>query len=1253
MGKTTRKAAHHFDLPAGSTFQRVSLAEMLRGQAEEPISAFRDVVSADGRRAHRIAAPIGGPPSPVKRNRMERLQPSLRHSTNSTLQSIGEAHSTAHGGGGGEPFFDAEPLPSPLHIEQEPYRMTLTLDGDAPETELPQVAPKKLSKDAPSDPALTPLGKGEARRVSQRLALAGRERCCECSYSQLMCVQCCVDEHEDNPLHWVELWNDHYFKRTSLKSLGLRIQLGHPRGERCSAPLPSAGDFVVIHANGIHEVAVQFCGCHLRRDPDHIQLLRRRWFPATDDKPQCCATFSCLETLHALSLQADIAVRNYYLTLEYLTDGTLKKIPDRYRSLLRMLREYRHLVLLKRRGRGHDPGGVMGTRSGELAIRCPACPRPGVNLPPNWADADAKDQCLYILYMAIDACFRLKRQIVSSHAKDPGLGTGWSYFVEWEPYRQHLLTITDQKEMSTCSGLAALDHANTRFSRGYSVTGVGMCVCARHEMVFPNGVGDLQKGERYGNMDYIFASALRYVDRRLRIFASYDIACQWSQNLRERLQRLPPLIRLDIILKLIRFVIPKMHIKGHTLACQLLFSLYLAAGGAQTDGEGIERIWSLINGIVMSTRSCGPGSRADQLDDHWSFLNWKKVVGLPALLRRRLDAARIERAKQEEAFIALTVQQKEHVPEWQRSVEAYEAPVVDGVAPPPNPYEVKIQGMTEKEVRETFVREEAQESAPKIHAVSPSAFVAFGLDIEDQQRRICVEAELHKAGSSSGNSLADMRRKCNKDQQSWRLLLATYSPASLVRMTAANVSQETLAEEAVAMASSKSKPRSAKAQCREALSRIRIHLHIKSRLMVYKVANARHQGANTRSRALVTRNESKIMLYAEKYQRAWGALVALLGNIPSGFPALLRTDIRCMNDGDVVVEAAHASKQRAQAERRALEQAAAIRSGKRLVTSKGKDKEGSGAKNGEAETQEGTREGESKKTMSWIWQTTGVGGTEAELMDALRIEWCKSFARTRRWGEEERILQEEWRRYPISLRYEAACWTKRLADVQSVVAEKEALWNSAELMEGKAAYAQKQRDMYSMLARRARSWLTTQINNRTRSKGRLLREDLNWREGLIQVVLTHRQDKDKELARHQHKEELYRLKDLIQVKLRLRLQRAKGIRFDGRKAETTLLEFIECLREVFEKGAVTEEAAKKSTTIGFLDTLQLKEQWREIKGYDDNTTWEEWIENVLKDYPEDGGIRRRDEGPLRRFVVSFLHIWRIFFEHWMPISLGK
>lgn len=55
---------------------------------------------------------------------------------------------------------------------------------------------------------------------------------------------------------------------------------------------------------------------------------------------------------------------------------------------------------------------------------------------------------------------------------------------------------------STCqpnlcdSELRAVDHANKRRSDGYVATGVGAVVCARHGLVRPNGMGDLQKGER-------------------------------------------------------------------------------------------------------------------------------------------------------------------------------------------------------------------------------------------------------------------------------------------------------------------------------------------------------------------------------------------------------------------------------------------------------------------------------------------------------------------------------------------------------------------------------------------------------------------------------------------------------------------------------------------------------------------------------------------------------------------------------------
>ena len=54
---------------------------------------------------------------------------------------------------------------------------------------------------------------------------------------------------------------------------------------------------------------------------------------------------------------------------------------------MRIIREWRHLKMLKRTGRGHDPAGVYNTKEGACAVLCPACPHPGKNLPDDWDKA--------------------------------------------------------------------------------------------------------------------------------------------------------------------------------------------------------------------------------------------------------------------------------------------------------------------------------------------------------------------------------------------------------------------------------------------------------------------------------------------------------------------------------------------------------------------------------------------------------------------------------------------------------------------------------------------------------------------------------------------------------------------------------------------------------------------------------------------------------------------------------------------------
>ena len=60
---------------------------------------------------------------------------------------------------------------------------------------------------------------------------------------------------------------------------------------------------------------------------------------------------------------------------------------DWYEQFRRIVREWRHLKLLKRSGRGHDPADVERTQEGQCTVLCPACPQLGRNLPDNWDKA--------------------------------------------------------------------------------------------------------------------------------------------------------------------------------------------------------------------------------------------------------------------------------------------------------------------------------------------------------------------------------------------------------------------------------------------------------------------------------------------------------------------------------------------------------------------------------------------------------------------------------------------------------------------------------------------------------------------------------------------------------------------------------------------------------------------------------------------------------------------------------------------------
>ena len=216
----------------------------------------------------------------------------------------------------------------------------------------------------------------------------------------------------------------------------------------CGNPESGPGAFSILHTNGIHDVAIDYCGCE-RALPKHIQLLRRGFYPASQCLPKTCATFRLLAHFHLLALTSKCSTHDFYRTLEKSMNNAGVNAPKwRYRALLRMSLQWRHLKMLKRGGRAHDPTGVAGTRDGELAVLCPSCPHPGINIPADWEDAPEEQKFLYALILCMDANFRLKNQLVSSFSLDPGLGIGMAYMVARDPFDRYVLSQTSDRDVS-------------------------------------------------------------------------------------------------------------------------------------------------------------------------------------------------------------------------------------------------------------------------------------------------------------------------------------------------------------------------------------------------------------------------------------------------------------------------------------------------------------------------------------------------------------------------------------------------------------------------------------------------------------------------------------------------------------------------------------------------------------------------------------------------------------------------------------
>ncbi|KAF8870835.1 hypothetical protein CPB84DRAFT_1692745 [Gymnopilus junonius] len=844
-------------------------------------------------------------------------------------------------------------------------------------------------------------------------------------------------------------------------------------------PTPDSTEFALDMTGDLYDEALEADVMDELPSPEVAATKSKRKI----SKISTCASFQLLEHLHKFALTTKASTYDFYRALEKLTTNTGMGVPkSRYKPLFRMILQWRHLKMLKWAGRANDPTGVDGTKTGELAIRCLSCPHPGINLPEDWVNTPEKLKFLFMMIMCMDANFRLKNQLVSNYSQDPGLGVGWAYLVPRQAYESYVLSRASDEDISTCVGFQALAKANSKFSVGLRYTGVGAVVCGRSEMIFPSGVGNLQKGECYANMDYIFSSVLQYV-LVLLVLISYDITCQWFTNLFSRIDNhWPDSIKPRPNTTLVP-AIPKLHEPMHEQKDHQVYSLNLIKGVGFSDCECPERVWAPHNALSNSTKTQGPGSHQDVLDDHFGFWNWLKYIGLGSTLLRRYKAAVAQCNLQQEGHRGLTASlDPDLVQKWETMCQDWEADSFPKKAA--NPYHLDDAYMSEAQIKKELAEEEERriaEGGVSLHETLVAGFIQMGLDLEEVQRRLkrLNATVASKISTTLGDerSITEERNSLRVRLRAWEKLLPIYIPGLLQYETNLSRSSATSQKgekgsdkpQDTPEGSSSNKPEDAVlwlpsripalvrsqvclaglpeieeqlrgAQCMDSLQKLRRILRVKRRMIHFKNKNLH----GTRSRSVIDCVHLKARNAADRYRASRAAKLELAG------PGKWEETFRPLNDGDIrgYQDPNHLRPKAGRPGTLEDDRAA----GPSTAPNTGDNQEFELFN--EVQTRhDGT--GETRRTLSWIWLTIPSNDSEEDKDDILRVEWAKSRARAARATEEVMLLKEEMRRVLAFLEWKSRWWQDR-----------QCTWTGLEksMAEGVQAFALRQSSLQSQLA---------------------------------------------------------------------------------------------------------------------------------------------------------------------------------------------
>lgn len=167
---------------------------------------------------------------------------------------------------------------------------------------------------------------------------------------------------------------------------GHGMEGGAERARTDGAHTDASSTCCIVHTNGVHHLPLVTCGC---RGPEEVflDLANARFLPTSFSRISTVFTTAVLDDFRLSNLECKVSAYQYWQRLSRLTSPVSPvTVSNRYKELLRMSRVWRWMKKLKWAGFVHNQQRSDQPKDGQLSIFCPACPQPGINIPPNWKD---------------------------------------------------------------------------------------------------------------------------------------------------------------------------------------------------------------------------------------------------------------------------------------------------------------------------------------------------------------------------------------------------------------------------------------------------------------------------------------------------------------------------------------------------------------------------------------------------------------------------------------------------------------------------------------------------------------------------------------------------------------------------------------------------------------------------------------------------------------------------------------------------